>query len=248
MSSDWNAACRDSARVAGSRSSLFSGPEAFRQQPRFCRLKFPGLMKKTKKTRSGGTGCGTQWVSGSRRGNQLNAAAGRRTAVATGRCSTLRVEPRYPRYAGWKTVIAGCRKNRAARRQKTVAKQLITSLKNRPFYHLLHRKEGQLPDEKCDALPLRAEKLSLPQSGDSDWRWRNGQPGHPAGYPVCSVAEKNPELERELASQSEELVDLQAHPFLTCGINTAARSCSGDGDGFSVLYLLDVGVMNVPVP
>jgi hypothetical protein len=39
-----------------------------------------------------------------------------------GRCSTLRVEPWYPRYAGWKTVIAGCRKNRAARRQKTVAK------------------------------------------------------------------------------------------------------------------------------
>jgi hypothetical protein len=95
--------------VAGSRSSLFSGPEAFRQQPWFCRLKFPGLMKKTKKTRSGGTGCGTQWVSGSRRGYQLNAAAGRRTAVATGRCSTLRVEPWYPRYAGWKTVIAGCR-------------------------------------------------------------------------------------------------------------------------------------------
>lgn len=30
--------------------------------------------------------------------------------------------PWYPRYAGWKTVIAGCRKNRAARRQKTVAK------------------------------------------------------------------------------------------------------------------------------
>jgi hypothetical protein len=41
-------------------------------------------MKKTKKTRSGGTGCGTQWVSGSRPGNQLNAAAGRRTAVAAG--------------------------------------------------------------------------------------------------------------------------------------------------------------------
>ncbi|MBF9259434.1 hypothetical protein I0P12_18680, partial [Acinetobacter baumannii] len=52
--------------------------------------------------------------------------------------------------------------------KKRSQKQLITSLRNRPFYHLLHRKGGQLPDEKCDALPLRAEKLSLPQSGDSD--------------------------------------------------------------------------------
>jgi hypothetical protein len=64
---------------------------------------------------------------------------------------------------------------------------------------------------------------------------------------VCSVAEKNPGAGKELASQSEELVDLQAHPFLTCGINTAARSCSGGGWVFW-LYLLDVGVMNVPVP
>nr|VXZ93255.1 Uncharacterised protein [Klebsiella pneumoniae] len=126
---------------------------------------------------------------GSRRGNQLNAAAGRRTAVATGRCSTPGWSPRYPRYAGWKTVIAGCRKNRAARRQKTVAKQLITSLKNRPFYHLLHRKEGQLPDEKCDALPLRAEKLSLPQSGIQTWRWRNGQPGS-SGWLPCVLSRR----------------------------------------------------------
>jgi hypothetical protein len=30
---------------------------------------------------------------------------------------------------------------------------------------------------------------------------------------VCSVAEKNPGAGKDLASQSEELVDLQAHPF-----------------------------------
>jgi hypothetical protein len=39
-----------------------------------------------------------------------------------GRCQRSGWSPWYPRYAGWKTVIAGCRKNRAARRQKTVAK------------------------------------------------------------------------------------------------------------------------------
>ena len=86
----------------------------------------------------------------------------------------------------------GLQEKSCSSKAKTVAKQLITSLKNRPFYHLLHRKEGQLPDEKCDALPLRAEKLSLPQSGIQTGGGATGNRGHPAGYPVCSVAEKNP--------------------------------------------------------
>ncbi len=94
---------------------------------------------------------------------------------------------------------------------KTVAKTVNYFTSESSILSSVAQEGGQLPDEKYDALPLRAEKLSLPQSGDSDWRWRNGQPGHPAGYPVCSVAEKNTELERELASQSEELVDLQAN-------------------------------------
>jgi hypothetical protein len=130
-----------------------------------------------------------------------------------GRCSTPGWSPWYPRYAGWKTVIAGCRKNRAARRKKRSQKQLITSLQNRPFYHLLHRKGGQLPDEKCDALPLRAEKLSLPQSGDSDLEVAQRAAGVIRLATLCAQSQKNPGAGRELASQSEELVDLQAHPF-----------------------------------
>jgi hypothetical protein len=49
-------------------------------------------MKKAKKTRSGGTGCGTQWglVPGR---EKLNAAAGRRTTVAAGQVFNARVEP-----------------------------------------------------------------------------------------------------------------------------------------------------------
>ena len=190
MSSDWNAACRDSARVAGSRSSLFSGPEAFRQQPRFCRLKFPGLMKKTKKTRSGGTGCGTQWVSGSRRGKpaqcrcgQTNCSCHGQVLNAPGGAPVSAVRRLEDCYRGLQEKIVQLGK------AKTVAKQLITSLKNRPFYHLLHRKEGQLPDEKCDALPLRAEKLSLPQSGIQTRRWRNGQPGS-SGWLPCVLSRR----------------------------------------------------------
>jgi hypothetical protein len=72
--------------------------------------------------------------------------------------------------------------------KKRSQKQLITSLKNRPFYHLLHRKGGQLPDEKCDALPLRAEKLSL-QKGIQTWRWRNGQPGS-SGWLPCVLSRR----------------------------------------------------------
>ncbi|MER4072939.1 hypothetical protein J8858_26730, partial [Klebsiella pneumoniae] len=88
--------------------------------------------------------------------------------------------------------------------------QLITSLRNRPFYHLLHRKGGQLPDEKCDALPLRAEKLSLPQSGDSDLEVAQRATGVIRLATLCSQSqEKIVELERDLASQSEYLLDLQ---------------------------------------
>jgi hypothetical protein len=133
--------------------------------------------------------------------------------------------------------------------KKRSQKQLITSLKNRPFYHLLHRKGGQLPDEKCDALPLRAEKLSLPQSGDSDLEVAQRATGVIRLATLCAQSQKRIlELEGSLPRKVRSSLTCRHIPFLTCGINTAARSCSGDGDGFSVLYLLDVGVMNVPVP
>ena len=93
-------------------------------------------------------------------------------------------------------------------------KQLIGSIKKHPFLHLLHRKWRPLPDGKCDALPLRAAKLSLPQSGDSDQEVEQRATGVIRLATLCAQSQKRIlELERELASQSEELVDLQAHPF-----------------------------------
>jgi hypothetical protein len=59
---------------------------------------------------------------------------------------------------------------------------------------------------------------------------------------------KDPGAGKELASQSEELVDLQAHPFFNLRDKYRGQILFWGGDGFSVLYLLDVGVMNVPVP
>ncbi len=67
--------------------------------------------------------------------------------------------------------------------KKRSQKRLIDSLKNRPFYHLLHEGKGQLPDEKCDTLPLRAEKLSLPQSGIPDLVV--AQPAGSSGWLPC---------------------------------------------------------------
>ena len=148
-------------------------------------------------------------------GNQLNAAAGRRTAVATGQVLNAPVEPLVSAVRRLEDCYRGLQEKIVQLEgKKRSQKQLITSLKNRPFYHLLHRKEGQLPDEKCDALPLRAEKLSLPQSGDSDLEVAQRVTGVIRLATLCAQSQKRIlELERELASQSEELVDLQAHPF-----------------------------------
>ncbi|WP_194433536.1 hypothetical protein [Klebsiella pneumoniae] len=127
-----------------------------------------------------------------------------------GRCSTLRVEPLVSAVRRLEDCYRGLQEKSCSSKAKTVAKQLITSLRNRPFYHLLHRKGGQLPDEKCDALPLRAEKLSLPQSGDSDLEVAQRATGVIRLATLCSQSqEKIVELERDLASQSEYLLDLQ---------------------------------------
>ncbi len=146
-------------------------------------------------------------------GNQLNATAGRRTAVATGQ--VFNAPGGVPGIRGTpagRLLSRAAEKNRADRRQKRSQKQLITSLRNRPFYHLWHRKGGQLPDEKCDALPLRAEKLSLPQSGDSDLEVAQRATGVIRLATLCSQSqEKIVELEKDLASQSEYLVYLQTN-------------------------------------
>ncbi|MER4495632.1 hypothetical protein J9A91_26810, partial [Klebsiella pneumoniae] len=128
-----------------------------------------------------------------------------------GRCSTLRVEPLVSAVRRLEDCYRGLQEKIVQLEgKKRSQKQLITSLRNRPFYHLLHRKGGQLPDEKCDALPLRAEKLSLPQSGDSDLEVAQRATGVIRLATLCSQSqEKIVELERDLASQSEYLLDLQ---------------------------------------
>ena len=130
-----------------------------------------------------------------------------------GRCSTLRVEPLVSAVRRLEDCYRGLQEKIAQLEgKKRSQKQLITSLKNRPFYHLLHRKEGQLPDDKCDALPLRAEKLSLPQSGDSDLEVAQRATGVIRLATLCAQSQKRIlELERDLASQNEELVDLQTN-------------------------------------
>ena len=130
-----------------------------------------------------------------------------------GRYSTLRVEPLVSAVRRLEDCYRGLQEKIVQLEgKKRSQKQLITSLKNRPFYHLLHRKGGQLPDEKCDALPLRAEKLSLPQSGDSDLEVAQRATGVIRLATLCSQSqEKIVELEKDLASQSEYLVYLQTN-------------------------------------
>ncbi|HBY0103277.1 TPA: hypothetical protein MIM84_29070, partial [Klebsiella pneumoniae] len=118
-----------------------------------------------------------------------------------GRCSTLRVEPLVSAVRRLEDCYRGLQEKIVQLEgKKRSQKQLITSLQNRPFYHLLHRKGGQLPDEKCDALPLRAEKLSLPQSGDSDLEVAQRAAGVIRLATLCAQSQKRIlELERELA-------------------------------------------------
>jgi hypothetical protein len=75
--------------------------------------------EKTKKTRSGGTDCGTQWVSGSRPGKPAQCRCGQTNYSCRGAgIQRSGWSPWYPRYAGWKTVIAGCRKKSCSSKAK----------------------------------------------------------------------------------------------------------------------------------
>ena len=85
------------------------------------------------------------------------------------RSSTLRVEPLASGVRRLEDGYRGLQEKIVQLEGEILSKkQLIGSIKKHPFLHLLHRKWRPLPDGKCDALPLRAAKLSLPQSGDSD--------------------------------------------------------------------------------
>ncbi|UML91823.1 hypothetical protein MKK01_26505 (plasmid) [Klebsiella variicola subsp. variicola] len=130
-----------------------------------------------------------------------------------GRYSTLRVEPLASGVRRLENCYRGLQEKIVQIEGKKLSqKQLIASLKNRPFFHLWHRKGGPLPDEKCDALPLRAEKLSLPQIGDSDLEVEQRATGVIRLATLCAQSQKIIlELERDLASQSEVLVGLQTN-------------------------------------
>ncbi|EPY4331735.1 hypothetical protein ACXDJA_005463 [Klebsiella variicola] len=130
-----------------------------------------------------------------------------------GRYSTLRVEPLASGVRRLEDCYRGLQEKTVQLEGKTLLqKQLIASLKKHPFLHLWHRKGSQLPDEKCDALPLRAEKLSLPQIGDSDPEVEQRATWIIRLATLCAQSQKRIlELERDLASQSEELVDLQTN-------------------------------------
>lgn len=133
--------------------------------------------------------------------------------VPRGRCSTLRVEPLASGVRRLEDCYRGLQEKIVQLEgKKRSQKQLIASHKHRPFFHLWHRKGRQLPDERCNALPLRAEKLSLPQSGDSDLEVEQRATGVIRLATLCAQSQKRIlELERDLASQSEELVDLQTN-------------------------------------
>ena len=143
-----------------------------------------------------------------------------------GRYSTLQVEPLASGVRRLEDFYRGLQEKIVQLEgKKRSQKQLITSLSNRPFYHLLHRKGGQLPDDKCDALPLRAEKLSLPQSGDSDLEVAQRATGVIRLATLCSQSqEKIVELERDLASQSEYLVYLQTNLLSILGVKVANQA------------------------
>ena len=130
-----------------------------------------------------------------------------------GRYSTLRMEPLASGVRRLECCYRGLQEKIVQLEgKKRSQKQLIASHKHRPFFHRWHRKRGQIPDVKCDALPLRAEKLSLPQSGDSDLEVAQRATGVIRLATLCAQSQKRIlELERDLASQSEELVDLQTN-------------------------------------
>ncbi|HBX5814834.1 MULTISPECIES: hypothetical protein [Klebsiella pneumoniae complex] len=135
------------------------------------------------------------------------------------RSSTLRVEPLASGVHRLEDGYRGLQEKIVQLEGEILSKkQLIGSIKKHPFLHLLHRKWRQLPDGKCDALPLRAEKLSLPQSGDSDLEMAQRATGVIRLATLCAQSQKRIlELERDLASQSEVLVDLQTNRLSNLG-------------------------------
>ena len=100
---------------------------------------------------------------------------------------------------------------------ETLVRQIhISSVDAKNIHNLIRRSRlwrglgFRFPPGETSAMPLRAEKLSLPQSGDSDLEVAQRATGVIRLATLCSQSqEKIVELERDLASQSEYLLDLQ---------------------------------------
>lgn len=100
---------------------------------------------------------------------------------------------------------------------ETLVRQIhISSVDAKNIHNLIRRSRlwrglgFRFPPGETSSMPLRAEKLSLPQSGDSDLEVAQRATGVIRLATLCSQSqEKIVELERDLASQSEYLLDLQ---------------------------------------
>ncbi len=105
--------------AAGSCSRWCSGPAPCRRKRWSDKSTFRPWMRKTFTIWSAGADCGVGWVSGSRRGKPAQCRCGQTNCSCHGAgVQRSGWSPWYPRYAGWKTVIAGCRKKSCSSKAK----------------------------------------------------------------------------------------------------------------------------------
>lgn len=152
-------------------------------------------------------------------GNQLNAAAGRRTAVATGQVfnapggalvsAVRRLEDCYRGLQEKIVQLEG---------KKRSQKQLITSLRNRPFYHLLHRKGASSRTRNVTPCHCGQKNCLCRRAGILTWRWRNGQPGL-SGWQPCVVSRRKKSLSSKgiLPRKVNTSLTCRQSSFLSCG-------------------------------
>lgn len=195
-------------------------------------------MKKTKKTRSGGTGCSTQWVSGSRPGKPARCRCGQTNCS----CHVAGIQrsgrsPWHPGYAGWKTVIAGSRKKSCSSKEKWSKKQLVASLKNRLFFICGTGKGSSSRTRNVMPVHCGQKNCLCRRAGIQTWRWSNGQPGS-SGLLPCVLSRRKESLSWKgiLPRKVRSSLTCKQIAFLSCGKNTATRPCSGVGAFLYFIY------------
>ena len=143
-------------------------------------------------------------------GNQLNAAAGRRTAVATGQ--VLNAPGGAPGIRG------------------TPAGRLLSRAAGKNFIICCTGKRASSRTRNVTPCRCGQKNCLCRRAGIQTWRWRNGQPGSSGWLPcVLSRRKESWSWKGSLPRKVRSSLTCRHIPFLTCGINTAARSCSGDG-------------------